>query len=101
MIEGLKATVQGDELRQLCIKQADFHRQRSAFYETKEQALEGVSSQGSVGYSGHRDPRDQMQQKKLEHDNSARTLVFISDHLKPGEEYQLDFNDLATIGIVR
>jgi hypothetical protein len=99
MIEGLKVTVAATELRELCIKQADFHRRRAAFYEEKEKALEGVPRQ-QAGYSGQ-DPLQQMQAKRSEHENAVRELVFIGDHLKDGEEYLLAANDLQRLGIVR
>lgn len=100
MIEGLKVTVKAAELRDLCIRQADFHRQRAVFYAEKVQALEGIPSNAAQGYSGQ-DPKQQMQSKLTEHDNAVRELVFIGDHLKEGEEYLLAATDLARLGIVR
>lgn len=100
MIEGLKVTVKAAELRELCIKQADFHRQKAAFYADKVQALAGIPSNAAQGYSGQ-DPKQQMQAKLDEHENATRELVFIGDHLKEGEEYLLAATDLARLGIVR
>lgn len=100
MIEGLKVTVKTAELRDLCIKQADFHRKRAAFYADKVQALEGIPSNAAQGYSGQ-DPKQQMEAKLTEHENATRELVFIGDHLKDGEEYLLATADLQRLGIVR
>ena len=99
MIEGLKVTVPGPELRDLCMKQAEFHRERAGFYSTKAQALEGVPSNGPH-YSGQ-DPRQQMQSKLAEHENATRELEFIAAHLIDSENYLLAAQDLQRIGIVR
>ena len=100
MIEGLKVTVKGTELRELCIKQADFHRERAGFYAEKVQALAGIPSNAAHGYSGQ-DPKQQIQAKLDEHQNATRELVFISDHLVTGEDYLLAATDLQRLGIVR
>ena len=100
MIEGLKVSVPAAELRDLCIKQADFHRERAGFYGDKVKALEGVPSNAAQDYSGQ-DPKQQMHAKLVEHENATRELVFIGDHLKATEEYLLTTTDLQRLGIVR
>lgn len=100
MIEGLKVTVHGDELFSLCMEQADFHRQRAAFYADKVRALEGVPSNASNGYSGQ-DPMQQMQAKLNEHKNAMCELQFIGAHVVRTEHYLLSSVDLQKIGIVR
>ena len=99
MIEGLKVTVPGPELRNLCLTQAAFHSERADFYSSKAKALEGVPSNGP-SYSGQ-DPQQQMKTKLQEHENAKRELEFIAAHLLDAENYLLAAQDLQRIGIVR
>lgn len=99
MIEGLKVTVGAEELAALARKQANYHRTRYQFYATKAEAMKGVPGNGP-GYSGS-DPHEQMVVKMKEHENAAMELDFTADHLKPNEEYLLEQQDLARLGIVR
>lgn len=99
MIEGLKVTVGGIELRDLCLKQAGFHEQRRDKYEASVKSLGDVAPEG-VNYSNG-DPKKALSDKVTLHDNSARELRFIADHLEPNESYLLDSMALVKLGIAR
>ncbi|TAN03148.1 MAG: hypothetical protein EPN36_14215 [Rhodanobacteraceae bacterium] len=99
MIEGLKVTVEGVELRELCIKQAEFHEQRRDKYAASAQTLGDVVPEGA-NYSGG-DPKKALADKVSQHDNSARELRFIAAHIVPHESYLLDNLALVKLGISR
>jgi hypothetical protein len=99
MIEGLKVTVNADELRGLCIAQASFHRERAIAYAENLKNLEDAEIEG-MQYSGG-DPKNALRDKQSQHENSANELRFIADHLKAGEEYLLDQSALMKLGIAR
>lgn len=98
-IEGLKVTIDGVELRSLCIQQADFHKSRASTYAEQSRNLEGAEIEG-MHYSGG-DPKKALKDKQAEHENKHRELMFIADHLKLDEEYLLDRSALAEIGVIR
>jgi hypothetical protein len=99
MIEGLKVTVNANELRELCMAQASFHRDRATTYAENLKNLEDAEIEG-MQYSGG-DPKKALRDKQTQHENSANELRFIADHLKAGEEYLLDQAALVKLGIAR
>jgi hypothetical protein len=99
MIEGLKVTIATKELRELCLKQAEFHAQRQVTYAENAKNLEDAEIEG-MNYSGG-DPKKALRDKETQHANSAAELRFIADHLAPDETYLLDGSALTRLGITR
>lgn len=99
MIEGLKVTVKGTELRELCERHADYHSGRATKYDSNLKALERDEIEG-MNYSGG-DPKKAMQDRHDKHAAQADELRFIATHLVPNEDYLLDTNALARLGIVK
>ena len=97
MIEGLKVTVLGTELKQLCLQRAAHHSQRAASYENQIKSLEEAKV-GNMKYSGG-DPVKTLKDKQFEHLAGVAELSFIADHLRLEEWYLLDRQDLAKLGI--
>ncbi|MNZ96637.1 hypothetical protein D3C78_1158390 [compost metagenome] len=98
-IDGLKVTIAGAELRDLCLKQAAFHAERGAKYAEQHRGLEAAQVEG-MHYTGG-DPKKALQDKQLEHENKHRELTFIADHLSLSDDYLLDRKALAEIGVIR
>lgn len=98
-IEGLKVTVAGPELRELCSKQAEFHRERADAYAAQHKNLQEAQIEGMAYSNG--DPKKALADKQAEHENKARELTFIGDHIKQDAEYLLDRSALAEIGVIR
>lgn len=99
MIEGLKVTVNGTELRELCIKRATHHRERAKVYESQRASMEENEIEGMAYSNG--DPKKVLKDKWTEHKSEAAELEFISEHLIPNEQYLLDAPALSKLGIAR
>lgn len=99
MIEGLKVTVSGTELRELCMKRAAHHRERAKVYEGQRISMEQNEIEG-MNYSNG-DPKRVLKDKWTEHESEAAELEFIAEHLVPVESYLLDAPALAKLGIAR
>ena len=100
MIEGLKVTVNGDELKELALKQAAFHKERIAFYTKQLDAFNAIADQGRQNDS-RQSPVDATKQKIKEHTVKADYIHFVSSHLVASEEYLLSESDLIQIGVIR
>ncbi|MCQ4271043.1 hypothetical protein NA655_08420 [Pseudomonas kuykendallii] len=98
-IEGLKVTVGGTELRDLCAKQAAFHAERAVKYSQQHASLEDAQIEAMHYTNG--DPKKAIADKQAEHENKARELTFIAEHIKLDCEYLLDRSALAEIGVIR
>lgn len=98
-IEGLKVTVSGTELRYLCAKQAEFHQGRSAAYAEQHRSLQEAQIEAMTYSNG--DPKKALADKQAEHENKARELTFIAEHIKQDAEYLLDRAALSEIGVIR
>lgn len=107
MIEGLKVTVSGTELRDLCLKQAEFHDARRATYSENAKNLADAeqgdeeSGLGAIAYTGQADPKKALRDKATQHGNSADELRFIAAHLDLSESYLLDDSALRKLGITK
>ena len=99
MIEGLKVTVKGDELRTLCLKRASHHQERSAVYSQQVDSMRASNIEGMPHTNG--DPVSALNSKKQQHESEAEELIFIADHLKLMEEYLLDSAALQKLGICK
>lgn len=98
-IEGLKVTVAGPELRHLCNKQAAFHQERAGAYAKQHSSLEDAQIEAMQYSNG--DPKKALADKQAEHENKARELTFIADHIKQDSDYLLDRSALTEIGVIR
>lgn len=99
MIEGLKVTVPGTELRGLCNKRADHHRARSKVYAEQIASMEKNEVEG-MNYTGG-DPKRALRDKLEQHESEAGEMDFIAGHLVDGEQYLLDQSALAKLGIAK
>lgn len=97
MIEGLKVTIVGTELRELCIKRAEHHRQRAKVYAGQKASME-ENEIGEMTYSNG-DPKRVLKDKQEQHEAESGELDFIAAHLVAGEQYLLDSSALAKLGI--
>lgn len=98
MINGLQVTISGEEAKQLCLKQAEFHAQKARTYKAQAETMAQVGVEMSH-YSN--DPKRAMFDKVAQHQNSASELMFIAEHLDLSETYRLDRSALITLGIAR
>ena len=99
MIEGLKVTIDGNELRDLCIKRAEHHRQRAKVYAEQKASME-ANEVGEMAYSNG-DPKRVLKDKQEQHEAEAGELDFIAAHLVTREQYLLDSSALSKLGISR
>ena len=97
MIEGLKVTVGGMELRELATKRAEHHEERAATYAGQVENMKAAKIEG-MQYSGG-DPIDALERRCAEHTTDARELRFIAAHLDALESYLLRREDLQRLGI--
>lgn len=99
MTEGLKVTVKGAELRELCLKRVEHHSQRALVYVDQIASMEANEIEG-MNYSGG-DPKRQLLERREYHEAEAGELQFIGDHLNLTEDYLLDRSDLQKLGICK
>ncbi len=99
MILGLKVTIGGEELCQLCQKQADHHRARVQVYEQQIASAEANDIEG-MEYTGG-DPKKAFKDRQQVHQNAAMEMDFIGDHIDKSESYLLDRSDLEKLGVVK
>lgn len=97
MIEGLKVTIVGTELRELCTKRAEHHRQRAKVYAGQKASME-ENEIGEMTYSNG-DPKRVLKDKQTQHESEAGELDFIAAHLVADEQYLLDSSALVKLGI--
>jgi hypothetical protein len=99
MIEGIKVTVKGEELRSLCRIRAEHHYDRSRAYTTQIDSMLANRIEGMAYTNG--DPIKALQDRQSTHDNEAAELLFIADHLESAEKYLLNSADLQKLGITK
>lgn len=97
MIEGLKVTIQGHELVELCQKRADYHHERAAAYESEIASLKANRIEGMQYTNG--DPINSMTEQKKMHEHEAGEMNFIAQHVNMQEDYLLGREDLFKLGI--
>ncbi len=100
MIQGLKVTVNTEELRELCAARAEHHRERAQAYAEQVASFEAAQLETRSNFTG-KNPREALRDKQREHLDNANELDFIGTHLKVGEEYMLEREDLRKIGIAK
>lgn len=100
MIQGLKVTVPGPELKELCHLRSEHHTGRAKVYAEQVASMEQAKITAPNNYSGG-DPVEALRKKKDEHTNSAKEMEFIAEHIDIKEDYLLERADLAKLGIVK
>ena len=88
MIDGLKLTLTGEELRKLIGVRAAEHRTKAARWKRESEA----ASDGSAGSTEF--PQHICEHEAERHDWRTRVLTFIRDHVDPSEVYRLAESDL-------
>jgi len=99
MIEGLKVTIKGTELQDLCAARAAYHQERAEVYATQLTNMEAAQIEG-MQYSGG-DPAKALKDKQMQHISEAGELDFIATHLVSTEDYLLGKEDLYKLGIAK
>jgi len=100
MIEGLKVTIPGSELVAMCLRHAEFHEGRVEFYSSQQEALPEIDDDVPEFSNVSKAPQQMMKDRIKVHKTEAQELRFYAKYLKADEEYQLERNDLAKLGIV-
>ena len=90
MIEGLKLTISGEELRTLVERRIDHHK-RSAERWKREQARTPAQATDDEPLL----PEHICENEAERHEWRAEVLRFVLDHLETGETYRLGEADLA------
>ena len=98
MIEGLKVTVSGVELRKLC--NAEVNRQLSRVETYRQQLANFEHAKVEAAQFTGGDPIRALKDKLHDHENSAKEMEFVAEHLVPTETYLLDWAALHKLGIV-
>lgn len=99
MIEGLKVTIPGAELRQLCEDRAAHHAARVEAYQGQVDSMKSAQVE-PMQYSGG-DPIKALEDKRDQHQTQGDEMTFIAAHIDTTESYLLDRSDLERIGVVR
>lgn len=99
MIEGLKVTVSGEELKQMCMSWAAHHSSRVAKYRDQIDQMKTAQIEGMAYTNG--DPIKAVEDRMLTHMSESHELLFIAEHLKLTEEYVLGREDLVKLGIAK
>lgn len=94
MIEGIKITIAGAELKDLCAKQAREHHDKAVHYQENLKTVQEMSDRNSSFNAA-----EQVERKISTHSIQAAELQFIADHLDINEIFLLDTNDLVKLGI--
>ena len=89
MIEGLKLTMTGADLRRHLSARIEWHRERVLDYERE-------MDRGSLGDPGEvRLPAHVVEHMRDEHESRAGVLAFIREHVLESETYRLGEGDLV------
>lgn len=100
MIEGLKVTVSGEELSQLCTRWAEHHHERAKIYADQIKSMEEAKIESAVNMTNG-DPIAALKSQEERHVAEASEMEFIAKHLVRTESYLLDNSDLARIGVTK
>ena len=88
MIDGLKVTLTGDEIRSLVEKRVAEHRELAAHWNRKAaQSLDEQTEELQL-------PQHLCENEAQRHEWRAEVLSFLKDHLDPSEVYRLGEFDL-------
>src|SRR4051812_17533779 len=98
MIIGVHCDIQTEEMGQLIEKQIAYHLEKVTFYGNTAKELE---ANGMKRGAGSRDALGDIEDKVREHERQRDRLMFIRDHLVPGETYRLSDSDMSSLGFVK
>jgi hypothetical protein len=98
MIEGLKVTILGPELRDIATARADHHDERMRVYADQIESMQANQIEGMQYTNG--DPIRALKERQATHENESRELRFIAAHIDLAESYLLDRDALRRLGIV-
>jgi hypothetical protein len=99
VIEGLKVTVNGVELRLICHKRAKYHQERAAKYAEQIESMKEGQIEGMAYTNG--DPIRSLQDRLVQHEAEESEMRFIEDHIALNESYLLGKEDLVKLGITK
>lgn len=97
MIEGLKLCIPSSDLRDLCLKAADFHAERAATYAQQVENLKTAAIEGMNYTNGN--PVETLTEQADQHETDELELRFLAKYLKEGEEYLVSREELASLGL--
>jgi hypothetical protein len=89
MIEGLKLTLTGEELRRLLQERADAHRTNAAYWNREAARTPAEQTEDTPLL-----PEAMCENETERHEWRAHVLEFLRDHLDPSEVYRLGESDL-------
>ncbi len=99
IIDGIICTVSGAELKELCRKRSEYHKNRAEYYLKQFQAIPEEDRSAPSGASNVKTPAQSMQDRFKTHDSESAELSFTAEHIKLDAEYRLDRQDLVRLGI--
>lgn len=103
MINGIQIQISGEELKKHISERADFHKQKSEWYQTQvkefEKAQENLPSELQYQNTSN-SPVKPMEDKVKDHQQRSTFFAFMADHLVVSEVYQLSQSDLTTLEII-
>ena len=100
MIEGLKVTVDGKELTELCWARSQWHSERAELYRNQALSMEQNRLEGMQNTSAG-NPVEQLKEKARTHESDASEMKFVAEHLVQSETYLLGREDLQKLGITK
>lgn len=100
MIEGLKVTLTGHKLRELCLARASHHDDRAQVYKNQIASMQSNLVEPAENMTNG-DPVKALQARQSTHENEASEMRFYADNIALGEEYLLDHSALQKLGIVQ
>lgn len=96
MIEGLKITIKGIELKEYLLERVEYHNQKLERYREKIEGLEELQEQDAhTSVDPVRDLRNHMEK----HHSKATYFAFLAEHLNVQETYLLAESDMRRIEI--
>lgn len=99
MIEGIKVTISGGELKGLCLAEAQRNRDRAKVYTDQRANFEAAEIEAMQYTNG--DPKKALSDRIAAHLRTAEEMEFIAEHVKLAEDYLLDYGDLYGLGIIK
>lgn len=102
MIEGLKVTVPGAEVKRLLEKKAEHHRLRASEYQAvvDRYAAAGITSDDDNKLSSQRDPVSEARSGVKRHQERERENLFLARWVNTQQAFLLDTTDLNRLGVL-
>lgn len=98
MIEGLKLTLKGSEIRDRCAERISYHEEREAFYrKSSDDFVAETERIEAVGQDTRQSTLNGFQKALKYHKARAVYFRFVKDHLEPGENYVLALEELRAL----